>query len=311
MSTFIRLNHSLQLQFDGLLTKLAGDYVSKEVYLLDRDELTAIGRPYSIKICLSDGERGNDREYELWEDLNEDEIPEISEDTLKNEVLKYILMQLRIFYDIRPVADEYMRSVLRGKLNDKLKFYDTVAVDEPVVSFTIEGFKAYPEEVLDRVSDDSVIGDILLDTDLDYAKRLMGLLRYDEALEQFLPLVSRVRPGSMFDTELNMYIGEIYYHMHESARALEYYKLCNPRYIEDMKDLYIRVGHCLLDDKAGLRAGLIKMYYRCILNPTYKKSISDRYERLKEQVAPIYDEHEARCEEAGAAYLNEDKEYLG
>ena len=306
MSTFIRLNHSLQLQFDGMLTKLAGDFVSKEVYLIDGDELTAIGRPYSIKIRLSDGERVNEKEYEQWEGLNEDEVPEITEDTLRNEVLKYVLMQLRLFYDIKPVADEYMRSVLRSKLNDKLKFYDTVALDEPVVSFTIEGGKAYVEDVLDRVSDDSIIDDILSGTDLDYAKRLMGLLRYDEALEQFLPLVSRVRPGSMFDTELNMYIGEIYYHMHESARALEYYKLCNPKYIEDMKDLYIRVGHCLLDDRAGLRAGLIKMYYRCILNPTYMKSISDRYDRLKEQVAPIYEEHEAKCEEAGAAFLNGD-----
>ena len=72
-----------------------------------------------------------------------------------------------------------------------------------------------------------------------------------------------------------------------------------------MKDFHIRIGHCLLDDKAGLRSGLIKMYYRCILNPTYMKSISDRYDRLKEQVAPIYEEHEAKCEEAGAAWLED------
>ena len=304
---FIRLNHSLQLQFDSILTKIAGDFVSKEVYFIDGDELTAIGRPYSIKIRLSDGGRENEREYDLWQDLNEDVIPEIADNTLRYEVLKYILMQLRLFYDIKPVADEHMRSVLRGKLNDKLKFYDTVAVDEQVVIFTIEGERACVEDVLDKVSDDSVIGDILSGTDLDYARRLMGLLRYDEALEQFLPLVSRVRPGSMLDTELNMYIGEIYYHMHEPVKALEYYKLCNPKYIEDMRDLYIRVGHCLLDDKAGLRSGLIKMYYRCILNPTYKKSISDRYDRLKEQVDPIYEEHEARCEEAGAEYLGYEK----
>ncbi len=305
MSMFIRLNHSLQLQFDAVMTRLAGDYVSKEIYFLEGDELTAIGRPYSIRIRLSDGSRDNDREYEQWEGLDENTIPEIAEDTLRNEVLKYVLMQLRIFYDIRPVADEYMRSVLRGKLNDKLKFYDSLASDEPVVSFTIEGNRASVEDIMIRVFDDSIISDILLDTDLDYARRLMGLLRYDEALEQFLPLVSRVKPGSMLDTELNMYIGEIYYHIHEPARALEYYKLCNPRYIDDIRDLNIRVGHCLLDDKAGLRAGLIKMYYRCILNPTYKKSIIDRYDRLKEQVASIYDEHEARCEEAGAEYLRD------
>jgi tetratricopeptide (TPR) repeat protein len=300
---FIKLNHSLQLQFDGLFSKLAGDFVSKEVYLLEGDDLTALGRPYSIRINLLDGAKDNDREYELWEDINEDELPEIAEDTLQNDVLKYVLMQLRLFYDIKPVADEYMRSVLRGKLNEKLKFYDTVAVDESVASFTIEGERATVGSVIKRVADDSIIDDILQDTDLDYAKRLMSLLRYDEALDQFLPLVARVKPGSMFDTELNMYIGEIYYHIHESAKALEYYGLCNPKYITDMRDFHIRIGHCLLDDKAGLRSGLIKMYYRCILNPTYKKSISDRYDRLKDQVDPIYEDHEAKCEEAGAAWL--------
>ena len=300
---FIRFNHSLQMQFDSLLVKLAGDFVSKEVYYLDGNELTALGRPYSIRIRLTDGAKGHETEYEKWTGFDPDELPEIEEGTLKNEVIKYVIMQLRIFNDIKPVADEHMRDVLRSKFNDKLKFYDAVALDEPVVAFTIEGNPATVEDVMDAVADDSQIDDILQGTDLDYAGRLMSLMRYDEALEQYLPLVSRVKPGSMLDTELNMYIGEIYYHMHESAKALEYYKLCNPKYIKDMKDYHIRIGHCLLDDKAGLRSGLIKMYYRCNLNPTYKKSISDRYDRLKEQVAPIYEEHESKCEEAGAEYL--------
>ena len=302
---FIRLNHSLQLQFDSMLTKLAGDFVSKEIYLLEGNELTALGRPYSVKLDLNDGSLEHVKEYEKWDNVDEDDIPEIPEDTLDNEVLKYILMQLRLHHDIKPVADEHMRTVRRGKLNDRLKFYDIVALEDPLVSFTHEAAPTDAETVMDMVVDESIIDDILLDTDLDYAKRLMSLLRYDEALDQFLPLVSRVRPGCMLDTELNMYIAEIYYHMHESAKALEYYRLCNPKYITDMKDFHIRIGHCLLDDKAGLRSGLIKMYYRCILNPTYKKSISDRYDRLKEQVEPIYEEHEARCEETGAQWMRE------
>lgn len=300
-----KLNNLLQLQYDGMLTKLFGDFVSKEVYDLTGNVLTALGRPYSIAVSLADGSLNKEKEYEAFTGIVEDELPVISEESLDAEVLKYIIMQLRLFYDIKPVADEHMRGVVRHKLNEKLKFFDIVAVDEPVVNFTMEAMDTDAETVIQAVTNDSIIDDILSDTDLDYAGRLMSLLRYDEALEEYLPLVSRVRPGSMFDTELNMYIGEIYYHMHESAKALEYYKLCNPKYIEDMRDFHIRIGHCLLDDKAGLRSGLIKMYYRCILNPTYKKSISDRYDRLKEQVAPIYEEHEARCEEAGIEWLKQ------
>ncbi len=300
-----KLNNLLQLQYDGMLTKLFGDFVSKEVYDLTGNVLTALGRPYSIAVSLTGGSLNKEKEYEAFTGNVEDELPVIREESLDAEVLKYIIMQLRLFYDIKPVADEHMRGVVRHKLNEKLKFFDIVAVDEPVVNFTMEAMDTDAETVIQAVTDDSIIDDILSDTDLDYAGRLMSLLRYDEALEEYLPLVTRVRPGSMFDTELNMYIGEIYYHMHESAKALEYYKLCNPKYIEDMRDFHIRIGHCLLDDKAGLRSGLIKMYYRCILNPTYKKSISDRYDRLKEQVAPIYEEHEARCEEAGIEWLKQ------
>ena len=217
---FIKFNHSLQLQFDALLTKLAGDFVSKEVYYLKGNEITALGRPYSIRIRLTDGAKGHETEYEKWKGFNEDDLPEIEEGTLRNEVFKYIIMQLRLYNDIKPVADEHMRGVRMSKLNDRLKFYDVEALDEPVVYFEIEGEDATVEEVLNKVSDETVIDDILQDTDLDYAGRLMTLMRYDEPLYQYLPLVSRVKPGSMFDTELNMYIGEIYYHMHEPVKAL-------------------------------------------------------------------------------------------
>ncbi|MBR5406054.1 MAG: hypothetical protein IK111_00285, partial [Lachnospiraceae bacterium] len=71
-------------------------------------------------------------------------------------------------------------------------------------------------------------------------------------------------------------------------------------YIQDIRDYYIRLGHSLLDDKAGLRGNLIKMYYRSMLNSAYKKSIAGDYDKLVEQVEPIYAAHEAECEAAGA-----------
>ena len=63
------------------------------------------------------------------------------------------------------------------------------------------------------------------------------------------------------------------------------------------------MGHSMLDDGSGLRGNLIRMYYRCQLNPTYKKSIEDKYDKLAQQVESIYKQYEARCIEAGRAMV--------
>lgn len=96
-----------------------------------------------------------------------------------------------------------------------------------------------------------------------------------------------------------MYIGEIYYHLNDREKAIVYYRQCDIRFVSDVNDFYSRLGHAVLDDGTGLRGDLIRMYYRCLLNPTYKKSIEDKYDRLAEQVEPIYAEHEAKCVETG------------
>ena len=299
---FCKLNNLLQLQYNGMLNRLYKDFVSKEAYELNGDVLTALGRPYSVTLSLEDGNTGKDKEFEAWEGIDSAGTGEIREESLQAEVLKYILMQLRLFHDIKPVADDHMRSVLRGKLDEQLKFYDIATSDDGVAAFTLKGDPVDAETVIKTVEDESVIGRIMDGVDMDYARRLVGLMRYEEALEIFLPLIDRTEEGSMFNTELNFIIGEIYYHMDKSEESLKYYRKCNLKYIKDVRDYHLRVGHCLLDDKAGLRSNLIKMYYRCMLNPTYKKSVSDKYDRLVEQVEPIYADHEAKCEEVGTTY---------
>ena len=294
----LEFNHLLQLQYDGFLKKLYSDFSGSGVYLLDTDELIAAGEPYSIRFHLIDGY--NSREDYINPDDMEAMRISITEDTMRNEIMKHILMMLKLMLNVQPVADPHMLKVRTGKLNDQLKFYDTKALEGGNALFSYRGEGVDVETVIEVLDDDSRIEEITGGIDIDYAKRLMGLLRYDEALSLFLDLLSRTEPGSMFNTELNMYIGEICYHMDRLPESVSHYMECNTAYIEDIKDYNIRLGHSLIDDNAGLRGSLLKMYYRCNLNPTYKKSIKDKYERLKEQVEPVYAEHEAECEAAGA-----------
>ena len=301
---FLTLNHSLQLQYDGFISKLAGDWTGDGIYGIDGDILLAVGQPYCVIISLVDGTVSKKTGFN-YQSMT---VPvNIGEGTLRNEVLRYVLMRARRVLDIKPVADDHMLDVLRGKINDSLKFFDIVVLKEAdniVADIKLQGGHGTVEDVLNAVADETIIGEIMGDIDMDYLRRLVGLGRFEEALSIFLSLYDRAQPGTMFDTEVNMYLGELYYHLDELDKSVERYKQCNPIYINDIRDFYIRLGHSLLDDNAGLRGNLIKMYYRSTLNPAYKKSIADRFDKLVEQIEPIYTAHEAECEAAGAAALN-------
>ena len=290
------------MQYNSLLTKLQSMFVSKEAYILNGDDLWAPGRLSCLHVSLVGGEWVSEPPYR--EAVDVEGLPVISEGTLVGEVMRYILMRLRAALKVAPYADAHMLSVLRGKLNEGLKAYNMFIADTdepvPVVKFMYMGNEC-DTEMLIRILAAAEARDTggQSEFDLAYAKRLMGLMRYEEALKLFTDELKQQDPSSMFYTELCMYIGEIYYHMDNRRLSAEYYMMCDMRYVTDVNDYYSRLGHALCDDGSGLRGELVKMYYRCRLNPNYKKSVADKYERLKEQVEPIYEEYERHCIETG------------
>lgn len=302
---YFKLTNSLQLQYDALLTKLRGMYVSREMYILEENMFTAVGRPFSVSASLTEGIVSGAEQREEWNSIGSDMLPVISENTPCGELMRYIIMRLRAALNVQPYANAYMLSTLRNKLNEQLKNFNIRITDGdetlPVVCLQMDGIDMNVEFVIVRLMMGTVPEEDSSEEafDMHYAKRVMGLMRYEEALGLFLNELNNHDPSTMLYTELCMYIGEIYYHLNERENALVYYRQCDPRFVGDVNDLYSRIGHAVLDDGTGLRGDMIRMYYRCLLNPTYKKSIADKYDRLAEQVEPIYAEHEAKCVEAG------------
>ncbi|MCR5420108.1 MAG: hypothetical protein K6E98_03785 [Lachnospiraceae bacterium] len=302
---YFRLSSSLQLQYDGALRKLKGTFVSKEVYLLSNDELTALGRPYSLVISLKDASLSETKSYERWEGIEEilnEDIPAIKEGTLMGEFMRFLLMRLRRVLKLEPYADEYMLSVLEGKLNERVKYYD-IYIDKDsseMTSIRYKGNDTDIETVLKIISEPSDAEEALKDIDLMYASRLMGLNRYEEALKLFKEALSSVSGDSMMATEFNLKLGEIYFFLEDKEAAIKSYKLCDKCYIKDIKDYYIRVGHLLLDDKEenGLK---LREYYKGILNPTYGKYKGDEYKDIVAYAKPLYPEYEEKCLAAGKA----------
>lgn len=303
---FFKLSNMLQLQYDNLFKKLQDTYVSKEIYFINSNYLVTFCSPHSICLSLSDGSISEFEQEEIFSDIRDDMLVVVQGDSPAGELMRYIIMRIRAVLKIEPYADPYMLGKLRVKLNEELKNFNIMITDNeelsPLIRLSLNGEEQDVECVVARLMSwngqtetENETGDF----DMQYAKRLMGLMRYEDALGMFLGELSNHAPVSMIYTELCMYIGEIYYHLDDRDKSREYYLRCDTRYIEDLDDYYCRLGHAVLDDGSGLRGGLIKTYYRCMLNPTYKKSIADKYDRLAEQVESIYTEYNNRCIETG------------
>lgn len=307
---YFSLSNSLQLQYDSILTRLKGNFVSKEVYLLKEDELTALGRPYSVCISLKNGEVSEERAYEQWngiEEIMNGELPMIVEGTLMGELMRYILMRLRKVLKITPFANEHMLGVLRGKLNDKFKFYDIYLLrsDTLVSDMRSKGVIANVEKVLKTVSEPSANEEALKDMDLSYMARLMGLCRYEEAAALYEDALNRVDVSSIIGTELAMCLAETYYFLDRSGDSASWYLKCDRRYIKDSEDYRLRLGHALMDAgqipsdptaaDISKKSDSVKIYFKGLLNPTFRKYNREEYEMAAAQAEPIYDKYKELC----------------
>ena len=322
---YFSLSNSLQLQYDGLLTKLKGNFVSKEVYLLDGNALTALGRPFSVCISLKDGEISEVRAFEQWhgiESIMNSDLPMIMEGTLMGELMRYLLMRLRRVLQIEPYANEHMLSVLRAKLNDKFKYYNVYLVrNETLVSdMRLNGAQGTAENVLRVVSEPSLTGEALKDMDLSYMARLMGLCRYEEAAALYEEALSRVDVSSIIGTELAICLAETYYFMDRYEDSAAWYLKCDGRYIKNKDDYKLRLGHSLMAIEyikgtaeegkehkevnkigEGHESGEINInaafitYYKGILNPTYIKYNREKYDKAEASVKLVYDEYRDEC----------------
>ncbi len=299
---YFSFSNSLQMQYDGLMTNQRGVFVSKEIYLLDGNLLIALGRPYSVCISVKDGTINEERSYEDWDGIREiedGEPPVISEELFMGELMRYVLMSLRRVLKVEPYANEFMLSVLRGKLNEKLKYYNSsTEADGSSFSFMKNGETVSLEEMLKTVSEPSLYGDALSDMDFAYSARLMGLNRYEEALKLYKAAGEKVDDGTIIGTQINMALGEIYYFLDDLKASVNCYKRCDRRFIKDLRDYRVRLGHSLLDGTTGDKEAEIKMYYRGLLNPTYKKSVLEEYERIEPLVKPSYGKYEKYCIDA-------------
>ncbi len=312
-----RLNHILQLQYDGAFAQIKKGFVSKDVYVLADNCLIALGRPNSVQVCISNWEVSVLETYEEWGIEDVEAITEIKENSLVNELLRYVLMSVKFYLKIEPYATEYMLSTLKTKLNEKLKHFNiriednanTLVLTHESKIVTLEVVIEYLYNNVNKDNFSKVFtssayiankGDRLkTEGDLAYAKRLAALNRYEDALPIFLDELKKAEKDSMYYTELAMYIGEAFYHTDNLKSSGAYYKKCNLDYIKDHNDYYLRLGHSILDDKMKDYGELSKIYYRGCLNANYKKSHKEQFDAAYIKLKDQYKEYENMCVKIG------------
>ena len=77
------------------------------------------------------------------------------------------------------------------------------------------------------------------------------------------------------------------------------YKKCNKEFVRDLNDLYLRIGHSLLDDKMKEYGRYSKIYFRGIINENYKNANVQDWVDAKNKVSEQYEEYESMCVKVG------------
>ncbi|NLG04485.1 MAG: hypothetical protein GX567_11765 [Clostridia bacterium] len=294
------LNRSLDICFKFAITYIDDEFVSSAKYLVEGNDLILLGEKESIRLSFTDKGIENDVSADEW-DLS-DGLIMVEEDSTESELLKYVYMVFRIWQQIPPYANPHMHEVLLKKLNEKLLYFDLR------VSFDDEQFHIY--HGTDTITIEQALSIIMererglkvmdqMEQTYKEAVRFKNLGQYERCMPLYLTIIGQEKKDSALFTKACYELGEVYYLEDDLERAAITYMRCDSSYVEDQNDLFLRIGHALLDNKLKSFSSQVKSYYRCTLSDTYKTQHEEEFEKAAASVAQMYEEYEKACIEVG------------
>lgn len=342
-----RLYHTLHLQYKEFFSGINADFEST-LYAVKGNDLLALSSPVT---SLFSFDRSVMERLDMPIDYSKVDVSEmmmIEEGSDEGEVMKYLLLILRRWRRIEPYANDYMTESLRGKLNQKLKYYDlemivpglSDAPDEDEAHDPAEGLNEMssalakggtaPSDKNEVAKASDVAGNALAlfshrgaavtlekaigiitaryDSDLikknikisfEEAERLRILCYFEEARDQYLLAMKEENVDSTIYTRLCMGLAESFYFLDDLRMAAELYGKCDVSLIPDADDLYIRLGHCYLDEKMKEHSGYVKTYYRSKLSTVFRNRYEAEVNSAASYVGEDFDEYEEMCLKIG------------
>ena len=101
-----------------------------------------------------------------------------------------------------------------------------------------------------------------------------------------------------FDEQLPQRLFWLYF-LDDLRMAAELYGKCDVSLIPDADDLYIRLGHCYLDEKMKEHSGYVKTYYRSKLSTVFRNRYEAEVNSAASYVGEDFDEYEEMCLKIG------------
>lgn len=296
------LNKPLNHFFENALTYIDEEFRSCAKYLLDGDDLIALGYEYSLRMSFADRGLYTVEGYEEWEQYMPLELPLYEEETMEAELFKYVYTVFRRWQEIPPYADEHMHRVLLRKLSQRLTYYNLrVLIPEEIFEIYFCSERVTLEQAIVTIMQRDMNYHVVevVRSDYEEAERLRSLGRHQDAIPYYLNVLTEEDHGSNLYTLAAYGLGEAYHFADKLAGSAEAYMQCNVALLPDQEEFYKRLGHALLDERLKEYGDMVKLYYRSILCVQYRNKHKKELEAAVEEVGEMFEEYEETCVEIG------------
>ena len=296
------LNKPLNHFFQTALNYIDEEFRSCEKYLLEGDDIIALGYEYSLRMSFTDRGLYTVEGFEEWEQYMPMELPLYEEETLESELIKYVYTVFRRWQEIPPYADDHMHRVLLRKLNQKLTYYNLrILIPEEIFEIYYCSERITLEQALVTIMQRDMRYHVIevVRSDYEEAERLRHLGRHHDALPYYRNVMNEEDLNSNLYTLAAFGLGEVYHFENQLEKSAETYMLCNIAVLPDHEELYRRLGHALLDERLKEYGEMIKIYYRSTLSVQYRNKHKQELEEVVAELKENFDEYEATCVEIG------------
>lgn len=296
------LNKPLNHFFETALTYIDEEFHSCAKYLLDGDDVIALGHEYSIRMSFADRGLYTVECYEEWEQYMPEELPLYGEESLEAELFKYVYTVFRRWQEIPPYADEHMHRVLLRKLNQKLTYYNLrVIIPEEIFEIYYCSERITLEQAIVTIMQHDMNYHVaeVIRSDYEEAERLRHLGRHHDAIPYYQNVLAEENKSSNLYTLAAYGLGEAYHFEDRLAESAKAYLQCSAALLPEPEQLYIRLGHALLDERLKEYGDMVKVYYRSMLSVQYRNRHKRELEAAAEELREMFDEYEATCLEIG------------
>lgn len=296
------LNKPLNHFFETALTYIDEEFRSCGKYLLDGDDVIALGYEHSLRISFADRGLYTVEGFEEWAQYIPEALPLYEEESTEAELFKYVYTVFRMWQEIPPFADEHMHRVLLRKLSKLLTYYN-IRILRPQEIFEIYfcSERITLEQAIVTIMQRDMHYQVteILRSDYEEAERLRSLGRHHDAMPYYLRVIEREDRGSNIYTMAAYGLGETLHFENLLAKSAGAYMLCNVDLLPEPEEFYKRLGHALLDERLKEYGDMVKIYYRSILCVQYRNKHKRELEEAAEQLGEMFEEYEATCAEIG------------